>query len=72
MIKRTVPLRYFEDGQRSVHGSFSHSKDDLLKSNLFEYKEWDIANEALRELLIEGFLEYDRGRYYLKGHSPKV
>ncbi len=63
-------LRYFEDGQRNVNGSFSASWDELLKSNLFKAEHFDIAKEMLTELVNKGFLEYDGGRYFLKGHVP--
>ena len=63
-------LRYFEDGQRNVNGSFSASWDELLKSNLFEAEYFDISKEILTELVNNGFLEYDGGCYYLKGYVP--
>lgn len=64
-------LRFFEDGQRNAHFSFTRSWGDLIKDNLFEAKELDIAKDAIEELVSEGFLEYDSGDYYLKGRAPK-
>ena len=64
-------LRYFENGQRNVHGSFSQTKSNLLVSNLLKSDGFDIVSEALTELVNEGCLEYEGGSYYLKGQAPK-
>ncbi|MEW6377845.1 MAG: hypothetical protein AB1502_18900 [Thermodesulfobacteriota bacterium] len=69
-LKRRI-LRYFEDGQRNVNGSFFQTQDMLLRSNLFESKDFDIIPELLEELVQKGFLEYQGGCYYLRGYAPK-
>jgi hypothetical protein len=64
-------LRFFQDGQRNAHFSFTRRWSELIKDNLFAAKELDIAKDAIEELVSEGFLEYDSGNYYLKGRAPK-
>lgn len=64
-------LRYFEAGQRNSHGSFFQTIDMLLQANLFTSKESDIIYDILEELINKGFLEYQGGSYYLKGHAPR-
>lgn len=65
-------LRYFEEGQTNVHGRFFQTKNDILKSNLFNPNELNIASEVLEELVVTSYIEYERGVYYLKGSELKL
>lgn len=70
-IVRDILLRYFENAQRNCIGSFSLTPKDILNSNLFNNnKETAMAPEVLTELVKDGFLVYQWGSYYLKGHEP--
>lgn len=70
-ILRDRILRYFQDAQKNCNGSFSPTLNDLLSSNLFNNKkESAMASEILTELVKDGFLFYQSGSYYLKGHEP--
>lgn len=68
--------RYFEKAQAESDGSFSPTEDNLfeyLKPDLLNDKELSIYRNAFREALMElvpEILEYQSGRYYLKGHTP--
>lgn len=69
-IKKRVHrnLEYF---QRKVHGSVSYTLDQLVKDHVIQQDEYDIASDALSELVKEGLLEYESGSYYLKGYVPR-
>src|SRR3989338_6200290 len=60
--------KFFERGQEKVHGSFSATEDDVLQ--IFENEDPALVREALNEL-VNNYLEFQDGRYYLKGHAPQ-
>ena len=64
--------RYFEDGQRQNLTTFKQTKQELLRSNLYDRKYSHIADEVLADLLKEGILKYDGGEYFLAGYEPQI
>ncbi len=64
-------LRYFEEGQANVYGSFYQTREDILNSNICSKNEVNMVFEVIEELVAQGFLEYIDGAYYLKGCAPK-
>ena len=59
--------KFFESGQKKVHGSFSATEDDVLQ--IFENEDPALVRETLNEL-VNNYLEFQDGRYYLKGRKP--
>jgi len=47
---------------------FSATEDDVLQ--IFENEDPALVREALNEL-VNNYLEFQDGRYYLKGHAPQ-
>ncbi|MBI1821820.1 MAG: hypothetical protein HYR79_08945 [Nitrospirae bacterium] len=61
---------YVVEAQQDAKGSISITFKDHIRE-MFP-KEESLAQEALNELVLNGMLDVDDGRYYLKGHKPPI
>ncbi len=64
-------LRHDERTQASGTGTYWHTAESLLDQGVIEPAELEVAHKTLKAIVLDGYFEYDDGRYYLKGHAPK-
>ena len=64
-------LRHAERSQARQEEAYWHTAERLLQHGVIEPGQLKTAEKALQAFARDGVLEYQDGRYYLKGHAPK-
>ncbi len=64
-------LRHAERAQAKGSGAAWYTAESLLRHGVIERSQLDAAHKALEAFMLEGYFDYQEGKYYLKAHAPK-